>query len=79
MDGYIVWEEHSQPPLILPGYPFATRLSVQFLLMSPVVLLIGGLYFRWVERPCMRPDWPQQLMAALGRLKSRSLAAPAVE
>lgn len=64
---------------ILPGYPFTTRLSVQFLLMSPVVLVISALYFRWVERPCMRPDWPQELMAAFRRLKSRSLAVRAAQ
>jgi peptidoglycan/LPS O-acetylase OafA/YrhL len=64
---------------ILPGYPFTARLSVQFLLMSPVVLLISALYFRCVERPCMRPDWPQELMAAFRRLKSRSLAVRAAQ
>jgi peptidoglycan/LPS O-acetylase OafA/YrhL len=64
---------------ILPGYPFTARLSVQFLLMSPVVLVISALYFRWVERPCMRPDWPQELMAAFRRLKSRSLAVRAAQ
>jgi peptidoglycan/LPS O-acetylase OafA/YrhL len=41
-----------------PGGGFAVRLSVHFLLISPIVLMISALYFRFVERPCMRPDWP---------------------
>jgi peptidoglycan/LPS O-acetylase OafA/YrhL len=38
------------------GYEF--RLLTQFALMAPLVLLVSALYFRFVERPCMRPDWP---------------------
>jgi peptidoglycan/LPS O-acetylase OafA/YrhL len=47
------------------GYPFAARLAVQFILMTPVLLLISGLYFRLVERPCMRPNWPRELKSRL--------------
>jgi peptidoglycan/LPS O-acetylase OafA/YrhL len=49
------------------GSVFSVRLLVQFLLMTPIVLAIGALYFRLIERPCMRPDWPRQLRSALLR------------
>jgi peptidoglycan/LPS O-acetylase OafA/YrhL len=38
--------------------PFAVRLLLQIALMWPIVLVVGALYFRLVERPCMNPDWP---------------------
>ena len=50
---------------------FSIRLLIQFLLMTPIVLLISALYFRFVERPCMRPDWPRRLGSALARFKLR--------
>lgn len=62
---------------ILPEQAFVSRLVVQFLLMTPVVLVISGLYFRWIERPCMRPDWPRQLVGAFTDLKRNHLAAAA--
>ena len=36
---------------------FAFRIAVQLLIMTPVVLAISALYFRFIERPCMNPDW----------------------
>jgi peptidoglycan/LPS O-acetylase OafA/YrhL len=60
-----------------PGSPFAVRLLIQFVLMTPVVLIVSALYFRWIERPCMRPGWPGQLTEALSRFRSRWLLAPA--
>lgn len=58
-----------------PSGAFSLRLLVQFLVMTPVVLAICALYFRFIERPCMRPDWPRQLRSALVRIKSRRLPA----
>jgi peptidoglycan/LPS O-acetylase OafA/YrhL len=43
--------------------PFELRLLIQLLLMSPFVVALGALYFRWIERPCMFPDWPQRMRA----------------
>jgi peptidoglycan/LPS O-acetylase OafA/YrhL len=43
---------------------FEWRLAVQFVLITPFVLTVSAVYFRWVERPCMRPDWPRRLRAA---------------
>lgn len=53
------------------GFAFPIRLLIQMLLMAPIVLAISALYFRFIERPCMRPDWPRQLAAALRRIRSR--------
>ena len=39
---------------------FPVRLLVQLTLIGPVVLVVGALYFRLVERPCMNPDWLSQ-------------------
>lgn len=63
---------------IFPAYPFEWRLLVQFALMTPILLVLSALYFRWVERPCMRPDWPQRLKAAFSRLRMRWFLTPAV-
>jgi peptidoglycan/LPS O-acetylase OafA/YrhL len=40
---------------------FLPRLSIQMLLMTPVILAISVIFFVLVERPCMQPDWPQRL------------------
>jgi peptidoglycan/LPS O-acetylase OafA/YrhL len=50
---------------VSPNSLFPVRLLIQFLLITPVALVIAGLYFRFVERPCMNPDWPRQLSAAI--------------
>lgn len=42
---------------------FTIRLLVQFLLISPIVIAICALYFRYIERPCMRPDCIQRLVS----------------
>ncbi len=60
------------------SYPFAARLVIQFLLITPILLVICGLYFRLIERPCMDPSWLQRSWAALSRLKSRWVLAPVV-
>ncbi|MGB6941368.1 MAG: acyltransferase [Bryobacteraceae bacterium] len=58
-----------------PTGQFAVRLLIQFLVITPLVLAISALYFRFIERPCMRPDWPQQLRSAFLRIKSRRFLA----
>ena len=63
---------------VFPGYPFTARLLVQFVLITPLVLAVSAIFFRWVERPCMRPDWPQRLTAALERQRIRWFLTPAV-
>jgi peptidoglycan/LPS O-acetylase OafA/YrhL len=64
---------------VLPSYPFWARLLIQFVLISPVVLGVSALYFRWIERPCMRPDWPRRVMSAFGRMKPPRFGVSAAE
>jgi peptidoglycan/LPS O-acetylase OafA/YrhL len=44
---------------------YAGLYITQFLLMTPVVLAVSAVYFAMIEKPCMRPDWPQRLAARL--------------
>lgn len=63
---------------LLSTAPFELRLLLQFLLISPIVLVLSGLYFRVVEQPCMRPKWPSELRnAVLRRLRREAYAAEA--
>lgn len=62
---------------VFPESSFAVRLLLQFALMSPVILAGCALYFRWIERPCMRPNWTHELRAALIRVPSRWILKPA--
>jgi peptidoglycan/LPS O-acetylase OafA/YrhL len=75
LHNYVVASLGTVTERVFPQYAFATRLTVQFLLITPAVLAIGGIYFRGIERPCMRPHWPQELMAAFARLRSRRFSA----
>ena len=42
---------------------FGGELAWQFLLVTPVVLLVCTVFFALIERPCMQRDWPQRLLA----------------
>jgi peptidoglycan/LPS O-acetylase OafA/YrhL len=46
----------------VPG-GLGVNLLFQALVTAPVVLGVSGLFFAFVERPCMRPNWPQRLLA----------------
>jgi len=52
---------------------FPLRLLIQCVLVSPILLTISAAYFRVIERPCMRPDWPW-VKAAFPRVKSLCMA-----
>lgn len=39
------------------------HLLIQTMIIVPPVLLICGIYFALIERPCMERDWPQKLWA----------------
>jgi peptidoglycan/LPS O-acetylase OafA/YrhL len=41
------------------------HLAIQTAIMIPPVLLVCGVYFVLIERPCMERDWPQRLAARL--------------
>ena len=49
------------------GLPYWAHLSVQIVLVGAAVLLVCGLYFVLLEKPCMRRDWPRRLWARLRR------------
>src|SRR5437868_7202416 len=48
--------------------PYWFYLLVQLALVGAAILLICGLYFVLLEKPCMRRDWPQRLRSFLGQL-----------
>lgn len=41
--------------------PYWIYLSLQFVLVGGAILIVCGIYFVLIERPCMRRNWPQQL------------------
>jgi peptidoglycan/LPS O-acetylase OafA/YrhL len=47
------------------GSPYWIHLGVQSVLVGAAVLVVCGLYFLVLEKPCMRPDWPQRLWRSL--------------
>ncbi len=46
---------------IAPGIPYWIYLLCQFALVGSVIVVVCGLYFVLLEKPCMRRDWPQRL------------------
>jgi peptidoglycan/LPS O-acetylase OafA/YrhL len=55
---------------ISEGLPYWLHLSIQAFLVGVAVLVICGLYFVVLEKPCMRRDWPQRLWRTVQRLFS---------
>jgi peptidoglycan/LPS O-acetylase OafA/YrhL len=49
------------------GLAFETRLAIQALVMTPVVLAVSIGFYRAIEQPCMRPDWPVRLSDFMAR------------
>ncbi len=53
------------------GLPFEARFVIQSLIMTPAVLALCIVFYRLIEQPCMRPDWPARLRRfALGKLQA---------
>jgi peptidoglycan/LPS O-acetylase OafA/YrhL len=79
---YSIYLTHRTTILILESVlsRFHTRLATSipgFLLLSiPASIVAGAVYFRLVERPCMDPNWPRELMA---RFRSGPPGAPPVK
>ena len=58
--------------LILPHALLVENYLIQVLLIGVPVLFVSGFYFRFVEQPCMRPDWPSTLwIYVTGRFGTR--------
>jgi peptidoglycan/LPS O-acetylase OafA/YrhL len=53
---------------------FLFRLCTQLVLMIPPVLLISGLYFRLIEKPCMQLRVPQWVWSGAAAAQSRTAA-----
>jgi peptidoglycan/LPS O-acetylase OafA/YrhL len=43
------------------GSDYAVAYLLEFLLVTPAVLIACSAFFVLVERPCMQPDWPRRL------------------
>jgi peptidoglycan/LPS O-acetylase OafA/YrhL len=43
------------------GTPYHVHLIVQLVLMSLMILVVATIFFLFVEKPCMRSDWPQRV------------------
>ena len=50
---------------IAVGLPFWAYLSIQLILVSAAILCVCGLYFVFLEKPCMRRDWPARVWCVL--------------
>jgi peptidoglycan/LPS O-acetylase OafA/YrhL len=46
---------------VLLGSTFTSRFAVDMILLIPVVLAVGAIYFVVLERPCMNPSWPSSV------------------
>ena len=55
--------------------PNPVYLVVQFVLVGLAVVVVCGLYFIVLEKPCMKRDWPQQLWRAAKALSPAKQAA----
>ena len=53
---------------IAEGWPYWAYFAVQLALIGASILLICGLYFVLLEKPCMRHNWPQRLWDHLQRV-----------
>ncbi len=51
--------------------PFDVCLILQFLLMAPAVAAASIVYYRLIEQPCMRSDWPHRLHRRMTRAVQR--------
>jgi hypothetical protein len=45
---------------LLASSSFEWTLAASIRLITPLVLAIGAMLFRWIERPCVYPGWPQR-------------------
>ena len=51
------------------GRPYHVHLVVQLILMSLFVLVCASVFFLAVEKPCMRPRWPERAATRLRNLR----------
>jgi peptidoglycan/LPS O-acetylase OafA/YrhL len=57
---------------IWASQPVLVRLLLQFIVITPFVLAVSVLFYAAVERPCMRPNWPQRLGVWIAQFRKSS-------
>jgi len=57
---------------LAPTNVYTVNVLFQGILILPLMLAATSIYFLAIERPCMRKDWPKQLMDKLSRLFFRT-------
>jgi peptidoglycan/LPS O-acetylase OafA/YrhL len=57
-------------------FPSPVYLSLQFVLVGSAIVVICGMYFIVLEKPCMQRDWPQRLWRSARTLISAKQAQP---
>ena len=50
---------------LAPSHSYAANLLLQLVVVTPLLLVPCALFFLFVEKPCMRRDWPRRLLARL--------------
>jgi peptidoglycan/LPS O-acetylase OafA/YrhL len=50
---------------VLVRLPFPMQLAAEIVVMIPLILIVCGLFYRLIEQPCMRRDWPRRAWAML--------------
>jgi peptidoglycan/LPS O-acetylase OafA/YrhL len=59
--------------------PFLIWLTISVFMVVPASIIVGAVYFRLIERPCMDPQWPQKLIARFHpQPRSRALAGNSI-
>ena len=43
------------------GHSYWVNMFIQSALLWPCVLVVSSLFFYFIEKPCMKPDWFDQL------------------
>jgi peptidoglycan/LPS O-acetylase OafA/YrhL len=61
------------PHVIRPG-SLAVAAILCWAMLIPASIVAGLIFYAWVERPCMRPDWPRDLARAIKAWRSGSLS-----
>ena len=57
--------------LIVPHFDYLANYLIQCVALLPVVLAVSIVFYLLVERPCMDPKWPAQLLGSLPGLQGR--------
>ena len=55
----------------LSGFSPGIALLIRAAIYAPIVLVVSGVFFALVERPCMDPRWPSMLLARVRRSPMR--------